>query len=143
MRSVGEPHSHVVRGQVGLRGNEPAGNCCHVDPHVERADGRPRPCGASRHTWKLVSKSPERGLVVVITDSHHRVVQRLAHGDLVVNEDEVAFFNAQICGLALPDGVGRYRWNVEGSRLHFTPIDEDPCGGRAAIFDDATYERVG
>ena len=25
----------------------------------------------------------------------------------------------------------------------FTPIDEDPCGGRAAILADRTYERVG
>jgi hypothetical protein len=70
-------------------------------------------------------------------------VERLAHGDLVVNGEKVAFFNAQICGLALPDGVGRYRWTVKGSRLRFTPVDDDPCGGRAAILADETYERVG
>ena len=61
----------------------------------------------------------------------------------MVDGEEVAFFNAQMCGLALPDGVGRYRWAVKGSRLHFTAIDDDPCGGRAAILDDETYERVG
>jgi hypothetical protein len=72
-------------------------------------------------TWKLVSNNPYRGLVVVITDSHYRVVERFAHGDLAVNGDEVAFFNAQICGLALPDGVGRYRWTVKGSRLISRP----------------------
>lgn len=94
-------------------------------------------------TRRLVSEGPEKGIRVVITDRHYRVVERLGHGDLVVNGDEIAFFNAQICGLLLPDGVGRYRWTLEGRRLHFTPSDEEPCGGRADILADATYERVG
>jgi hypothetical protein len=94
-------------------------------------------------TWRLVSKGPEKGLRIVITDRHYRVVERLAHGDLVVNGDEIAFFNAQICGLQLPDGVGRYRWALRGRRLHFTLAGDEPCGGRAAVLADATYERLG
>jgi hypothetical protein len=66
-------------------------------------------------------------------------VERFAHGDLVVNGDEVAFFNAQICGLALPNGVGQYPLTVQGSRLHFTPVGDDPCG-RAAFL--ARYVRA-
>jgi hypothetical protein len=68
---------------------------------------------------------------------------RLAHGDLVVNGNEIAFFNAPICGLTLPDGVGRYRWTVKGKTLHFELIGQEPCGGRGDILEDATYERIG
>src|SRR5512132_1968730 len=58
-------------------------------------------------TWKLVSDSPEKGLLFVISEQHYRVPTHLAHGDLAVEGDEIAFFNAPICGLTLPDGVGR------------------------------------
>jgi hypothetical protein len=94
-------------------------------------------------TWRLVSKSPEQGLIFVITDRHYRVPTRLAHGDLVVDGDEIQFFNAAICGLTLPEGVGRYRWTVKGDRLHFEAIGKEPCGGRADILANATYERTG
>jgi hypothetical protein len=94
-------------------------------------------------TWKLVSGNDlEKGLQFVITDRHYRVPTRLAHGDLAVNGDEVAFFNAAICGLTLPEGVGKYRWTIEGERLHLESIGEDPCGGRADILDDVLYERI-
>jgi hypothetical protein len=94
-------------------------------------------------TWKLVSDNPDHGLLFVISDTHYRVPTRFAHGDLVVDGDEIAFFNAAICGLQLPDGVGRYRWSVHGRQLHLEPVDEDPCGGRSDILENATYRRVG
>lgn len=94
-------------------------------------------------TWKLVSDSPERGLLFVISEQHYRVPTRLAHGDLAVEGDEIAFFNAAICGLTLPDGVGRYRWKVEGRKLDFQLIGKEPCGGRGDILDDSTYTKVG
>jgi hypothetical protein len=71
------------------------------------------------------------------------VPTRLAHGDLAVDGDEVAFFNAAICGLTLPDGVGRYRWKVKDRKLHFQVIGKEPCGGRSDILDDSTYTKVG
>lgn len=43
----------------------------------------------------------------------------------------------------LPDRVNRNRWTLEGRRLQFTLLGEKPCGGRADILADATYERVG
>ena len=95
-------------------------------------------------TWKLVSGNAlEKGLLFVITDRHYRVPTRLAHGDLAVNGNQIAFFNAAICGLQLPDGIGRYRWTVEGGTLHFELIGEEPCGGRSDILEHATYKRVG
>jgi hypothetical protein len=44
----------------------------------------------------------------------------------VVNNDEIDFFNGVLCGLKLPDGVGRYTWRVTAGVLYFTLIS-DPC----------------
>ncbi|MDQ6686368.1 MAG: hypothetical protein M3Z50_01940 [Actinomycetota bacterium] len=49
-------------------------------------------------------------------------------GDMGVNGTEIDFFNAQPCGLTLPDGVGRYQWSIQGSVLHFIALNQDPCG---------------
>jgi hypothetical protein len=94
-------------------------------------------------TWKLVADGPDKGLLFVISDQHYRVPTRLAHGDLAVDGGEIAFFNAAICGLTLPDGVGRYRWKVDDRKLHFQVIGKEPCGGRSDILDDSTYTKVG
>ena len=51
-----------------------------------------------------------------------------ASGDIGVNGTEIDFFNGDQCGLALPDGVGRYQWSIQGSVLHFTALNQDPSG---------------
>jgi hypothetical protein len=95
-------------------------------------------------TWRLVSKNnPEKGLLFVISDRHYRVPTRLAHGDLAVDGDEILFFNAAICGLTLPEGIGRYRWNVHGDTLRLQPVGKDPCGGRQDILAGTVYRRIG
>jgi hypothetical protein len=54
----------------------------------------------------------------------------LGLGDVVVNKDEIDFFNGVYCevnqGLHLPDGVGRYAWKLTGGLLYLTNIS-DPC----------------
>jgi hypothetical protein len=54
----------------------------------------------------------------------------LLAGDVVVNNNEIDFFNGVYCevnqGLYLPDGVGRYTWKVTGGLLYLTLIS-DPC----------------
>jgi len=54
----------------------------------------------------------------------------LGLGDVVVNKDEIDFFNGVYCevnqGLHLPDGVGRYTWKLTGGLLYLTNIS-DPC----------------
>lgn len=54
----------------------------------------------------------------------------LLAGDVVVNNNEIDFFNGVYCevnqGLYLPDGVGRYAWKVTGGLLYLTLIS-DPC----------------
>jgi hypothetical protein len=54
----------------------------------------------------------------------------LLQGDVVVNNNEIDFFNGVYCelnqGLHLPDGVGRYTWKLTGGLLYLTNIS-DPC----------------
>jgi hypothetical protein len=59
-------------------------------------------------------------------------------GDVVVNGDEIDFFDASVCGLKLPEGVGRYRWRLTAGVLHFALLATDPCG-RVAVLKDADY----
>jgi hypothetical protein len=49
------------------------------------------------------------------------------HGDVVVNNDEIDFFNGVQCGLQLPDGVGRFKWTLTSGVLHLVPLNQDPC----------------
>jgi hypothetical protein len=57
-------------------------------------------------------------------------------------EGDVLTFTSS-CGGVNFEGVGRYRWTVEGDTLHLDMIGKDECSGRSAILDDATYERTG
>jgi hypothetical protein len=52
--------------------------------------------------------------------------QEAGQGDVVVNNNEIDFFNGVLCGRHLPDGVGRYRWALTGGVLYLTLIS-DPC----------------
>lgn len=52
--------------------------------------------------------------------------QDAGQGDVVVNQREIDFFNGALCGLQLPDGVGRYKWTLTGGVLHLALIS-DPC----------------
>lgn len=52
--------------------------------------------------------------------------QAAGQGNVVVNHNEIDFFNGVICGLKLPDGVGRYTWTITAGVLYFTLIS-DPC----------------
>jgi hypothetical protein len=48
-----------------------------------------------------------------------------------------------ICGGSNVEGVGRYRWTLEGNALHLDLMGRDECSGRSAILEDATYEHSG
>lgn len=57
-----------------------------------------------------------------------------AYSEFVVNGDEIDFYNGRMCGLRLPDGVGRYRWSITDGLLRFVPLTPDPCMDRPAAF---------
>lgn len=54
-------------------------------------------------------------------------------GNVVVDKNEIDFFNGGNCGLQLPDGVGRYKWTLAGGGLKLTRLNKDPCG-RDSVF---------
>jgi hypothetical protein len=62
-------------------------------------------------------------------------------GDVVVNNTEIDFFNGDACGLQLPEGVGRYTWTHTSAALHFTPLNQDPCG-RTDYLANQSYVRT-
>jgi hypothetical protein len=63
-------------------------------------------------------------------------------GDVVVNGTEIDFFSSDVCGLQLPDGVGRYMWTLASGVLHFAPLNEDRCPRGAAWLANRTYSRA-
>jgi hypothetical protein len=60
---------------------------------------------------------------------------------VVVDGDELVLFNSVLCGLTLPDGIGRYRWTLDGDELHLEEIGRDPCTGRRSPLAGATLTR--
>jgi hypothetical protein len=63
-------------------------------------------------------------------------------GEVVVNKTEMDFFNADACGLKLPDGVGRYTWTLSAGLLHFAALSHDPCPRGDAWLNNRTYSRT-
>ncbi len=63
-------------------------------------------------------------------------------GNVVVSGTEIAFFNGALCGLRLPEGVGRYRWTISGGELRFEPLNSDPCG-RGSDLQTRKYVKLG
>jgi hypothetical protein len=61
-------------------------------------------------------------------------------GDVVVNSNEIDFFNGRLCAIPLPGGIGRYTWTLTGGTLHFTLIS-DPCT-RSAIYTWGDWSRA-
>jgi hypothetical protein len=64
-------------------------------------------------------------------------------GQLVVNGDEIDFFNedpGSPCDVKLPPG--RYRWTLTNGTLHFMAINMDPCG-RRTLLSDQNYVKAG
>lgn len=67
---------------------------------------------------------------------------RSTQGGLVVDGDEIAFFNSNVCPLELPEGVGRYRWRITDDKLRLKLLGKDPCSGRERWVNSA-FEREG
>ncbi|MEO8572009.1 MAG: hypothetical protein ABI553_09970 [Chloroflexota bacterium] len=64
-------------------------------------------------------------------------------GSIVVNGNEIDFFNVKACGLFLPEGVGRYEWGLQGTTLHFAPLNSDPCPVRHDHFANQDFTKTG
>ena len=87
-----------------------------------------------------------------------------SNGNVVVNGNEIAFFNGSGCAgdafmilstspglgslrspnngcpISLPGGVGRYSWTVSGTEAHFEALSPDPCG-RSDLLAGVTWTK--
>jgi hypothetical protein len=96
-------------------------------------------------TWTRVISNPDDSAVVTLTPNGFRVVDTLGggNGEIVVNGNEIDFFNVPQCGLVFPKGVGRYQWRVQGTKLHFAPLNSDPCPVRHGHFANQDFTTTG
>ncbi len=89
--------------------------------------------------------NPPPMLIFYADSSFELEINSLAHGGgvsfgtVVVNGNEIDFFNGNVCGIPLPGGVGRYRWTLHDRVLHFTPLTDDPCSIRGQSIANQTY----
>ena len=58
-----------------------------------------------------------------------------------VTQGEITFAADPACPVQKIAGKGRYRWNVDGSSLSFTEID-DPCRDRALLLTSRPWTRA-
>lgn len=65
-----------------------------------------------------------------------------SHAGRVAVDGSVMEFTS-LCGASNVEGVGRYRWKLDGDTLHLDLIGKDDCTGRSLILEDATYKRRG
>jgi hypothetical protein len=95
--------------------------------------------------WKRVASTASDAALVTLKSRAFQVVDNLggATGEIVVNGNEIDFFNVAQCHLVLPQGVGRYRWRLRGVTLHFAPLNNDPCPIRHQHFANQDFNRSG
>jgi hypothetical protein len=60
-----------------------------------------------------------------------------ASGSITVEGDVITFLKSDQC-----DGMGAYRWSIDGDSLHLESIGPDDCLGRAHALADQTHTRV-
>jgi hypothetical protein len=134
------PHSPRVARCAGF-GSEPPRGCNHgtsasgastastgsvptaTIPEIAPSGG-PTPAKL-QGSWELVSKSGKtfkNRFELVIPARHYGFSIGLVRGEIVAQGNEVDLYNEDLCGLAFPKGVGRYRWGLAGEILHLDLI---------------------
>ena len=90
-------------------------------------------------TWFLSTATATNPVRIYLREASYRLLA--GHNGTVEAEGDVLTFTA-VCDGSPFEGVGRYRWTLEGDTLHLDMIGNDECSGRQSILDDATYERT-
>jgi hypothetical protein len=90
-------------------------------------------------TWRLESDTIEEPVRLSLRDASYSISRGGASGSgtIAVEGDELVFSDSNLC-----DGVGRYRWTLDGERLSLERLEE-ACSGRAPVLEGATYTRSG
>ena len=90
-------------------------------------------------TWFLSTATATDPVRIYLRETSYALLH--GHSGTVEAEGDVLTFTA-VCGGTAFEGVGRYRWTLEGDTLHLDMIGNYECSGRQSILDDATYERT-
>ena len=90
-------------------------------------------------TWRLQSETIEEPVRLYVRDGSYAISRGGASGSgsLAAEGDELVFSGSNLC-----DGVGRYRWTLDGERLDLEVVEE-ACSGRGEVLEGATYSRSG
>jgi hypothetical protein len=106
------------------------------------APGHPLPAELQA-TWRLASGPTSDPVRLYLRETTYTATRGGgSHAGEVEVDGDVMKFTA-ICGGSNVEGVGRYRWTLEGNALHLDLMGSDECSGRSAILEDATYKRSG
>jgi hypothetical protein len=67
-------------------------------------------------------------LSLSITETSYRIVRggNTASGSVLITDDVIEFFDSDLC-----PGSGVYRWSITDGALSFSPLQSEPCTGRA------------
>lgn len=107
-------------------------------PLSSRPPGSPAPAELIG-TWDRIAGSSSFTPTMLILTAGAFTIRAdgaVGGGNLVVNGDEIDFFNSGPC----PAPVGRYQWTLKAGTLHFTPLNSDPCG-RQEFLADQSYTK--
>jgi len=106
------------------------------------APGHPLPAELQA-TWRLDSGPTSDPVRLYLRETTYTATRGGgSHAGEVEADGDVLKFTA-ICGGSNVEGVGRYRWTLEGNALHLDLMGRDECSGRSAILENATYKRSG
>jgi hypothetical protein len=106
------------------------------------APGHPLPAELQA-TWRLDSGPSSDPVPLYLRETTYTATRGGGShaGDVEVEVEGRVLKFTSICGASNVEGVGRYRWRLEGNALHLDLIARDECSGRSAILEDATYKR--
>jgi hypothetical protein len=87
--------------------------------------------------WRTTLDNGEAVTLLLRVDSY-RIARGLASGTgkIAVDGDVITFSNSNLC-----DGIGTYRWSLEGDMLTLTLTGGDPCRGRTEVLAGQTFVR--
>jgi hypothetical protein len=121
---------------------EPAPGATDTRSATPTAPGHPLPAELQA-TWRLDSGSTSDPVRLYLRETTYTATRGGgSHAGKVEVDGSMLKFTA-ICGGSNVEGVGRYRWTLEGNALHLDLMGGDECSGRSAILEDATYKRSG
>jgi hypothetical protein len=128
---------HVISSRHGTSATPPPARTAATPP-----PGGPVP-PALTGDWLLKGSNPTDGPDVIFSGNRFEIQTTggTSFGRVAVRGSEIDFYNGDVCGISLPGGVGRYQWTLQAGILHFTPLIDDPCGGRTTPLANQSYAK--